>query len=208
MAARLNDRFQVLLFGADEPLHVPFQKKGVNEPAERSSPFESVAHERPALVRMELMGVRQRAKRAAHHLIHEDMRRLDLDDLRSEAMPEAEVATLEGHQVAELEEAGHSSRFDQALAGKRGAPGVNGDIASEIEAELDRRSNDGVDDDPGHATAARSMSVDTPGLFRLPSRVRESEAGSTMIWATCWMSSSVTASICAMISSGVNCRPK
>lgn len=160
------------------------QEKGVGEPAERSLPFESVAHERPALVRMELVHVRQRVKRAVHHLIYEDMRWIDLDDLCGEAMPDAEVAALESHQIAELEEAGHSSGLDQALAGKRSALRMNGNIASEFEAELHRRSNDGVDDDPGHATAARSMSVDTPGLFRLPRSVRESEAGSTMMRAT------------------------
>ena len=52
------------------------------------------------------------------------------------------------------------------------------------------------------------MSVEMPGDFRLPMSVSDSDSGSTMVSATWAMSSSVTASMAAMISSGENWRPK
>jgi len=62
--------------------------------------------------------------------------------------------------------------------------------------------------DERYATASRSISVETPGAFRLPMSVSDSVSGSTTLCATLRMSSSVTASTCAMISSGENCWPK
>ena len=133
---------------------------------------------------MELMDVPQRAKRAANHLIDEEMRPLDLSDLRGEMLTDSEVSTLERHQVTDFQQTGPSSRLDEAFARKCGALRVDHYVAGKIEADIGRSVDQGVDGNAGHATAARSASVEMPGLFRLPRSVSESEDGSTIVRAT------------------------
>lgn len=59
-----------------------------------------------------------------------------------------------------------------------------------------------------HPIAPRNSSTLTPADFMFPIIVSESDSGSTIVSATATMSSSLTRSMCSMISSGVNCRPK
>ena|SRR5438445_8668342 len=201
--ARLDDALQVLLLRANEPLDMP-----AHEPTEPCAPLENVAHERAVAITVELVDVPQRSERAANHLVDEEMRPLYASDPCREALTDSEVTTLERHEIAGFEPAGHFSRLDQPFSGECGALGVNKYVASKIETDIRRRVDAGVDGNARHATAARSVSVEMPGLLRFPRRVSESEDGSTIVVATAWMSSSVTASICRMISSGLNWRPK
>jgi hypothetical protein len=59
-----------------------------------------------------------------------------------------------------------------------------------------------------YATDCRSSSAVMPGSSRSPRSVSDSDSGSTIVVATFWMSSTVTRSMCSMISSAEYWQPK
>src|SRR5207302_5584467 len=68
---------------------------------------------------------------------------------RGEPLAQSEMAALERDEVSELESTGQASRFDDSLAGKSGTSGMRVDVTREIEADLRRRGDERLDDDPG-----------------------------------------------------------
>src|SRR3989442_6467041 len=88
---------------------------------------------------MEFVNVPQRFERSLHHLVHEPVRPLQLDDPCGEPLSESEMCTFNRVDVSELEQAGGLARFDQTLVRKRGAFDVRTKIARHVDTKLDWR---------------------------------------------------------------------
>lgn len=96
------------------------------------------------------MFVPQPRERTAHHLVHETVGRIHLNDAGDECLPHAEVAPLERHEIAELQQPLGTTRRKQPLAGKCGGLDVRADVARQVEAALDGNGDYGFDDDLTH----------------------------------------------------------
>jgi hypothetical protein len=104
-------------------------------------------------------------KRPANHLVDETARPVELDDPRGETLPDAEVHGVPGDFVAEIEEPGRPSP-DGALAGGRGRFHVRLDVAREIEAQLDRSVDAGLEDERRHASYDSAVDAYLPDALR------------------------------------------
>lgn len=131
--------FQVRLLGAQEPTQMRGHGQPIDNHTERPSwntPVEVVAHDGTAVNGLELMLVPKGAEGSASHLIHEPPRSIELNNLCRQTLPDAEVSSLEGDQVAAFEEPGRAARCDETLIGKGGGCAVHVDIPRQIEAIL------------------------------------------------------------------------
>src|SRR5438270_7533032 len=129
LSSFFHNLLEALLLRGYEPAHVALQEQRIDEKTERSVPIERVTHERSAVACVKLVNVAEALERAAHHLIHEDARPIELGDSRREALSDSEVPSFERHEISELEEAGKAARFDDALVRERGAARVRIHIA-------------------------------------------------------------------------------
>ena len=80
------------------------------------------------------MNVPESLERAMNHFIDEADRTVELSDASDEPLSDAEVTAFEGNEIAALEEALHSPRFNDAFGRKRGGLRMNVDITGKIEA--------------------------------------------------------------------------
>jgi hypothetical protein len=92
-------------------------------------------------------------ERATHHLVHEAIGRIEAGDASGQSLPDAEVGRLPGHDIAEFHVLVRGGAHD-ALAGMRDRLLVDGGIPRELEADLGRRGDEGLDPNGRHDARA------------------------------------------------------